>query len=912
MQELEKSKILKLIQEHPFEQNNQELGELARLGVIPEFLVSYIELPIRLEIANNLETHPSILSILAEDKEEAIVIAIASNPSTPSPILIALAKSPNLEIRFGIAGNPNAPREALEILADDIYERVRKVVIDHPNVTPGIINQLSELLSPRELAAKKALAAKRYAREPQELEILLKSRDVSVRLEIAKNPQTPTTVLEKLEEEQDLSIKMALAHNPQSSPRLLFSLWQKNTDNRDLVAAILNNPQGPVEICPYLERHFEELAKLLIKNDLARVLCRHPKTPLTTLELLVSQDFQNFCSARFLKQLSDLDSRYLELLVAGETEKLITTLKIEISQNPEAPLSWREALITPLLTNLNDGVRSRAKKALARMPQKPSHPVDPISLSPVSVEIRRQVAGYPGTPTEILAFLAQDEDAEVRCLVAIHEQTSPETLASLRDDLLNVRLALVKNTHTPREILEQLATSALMAPSLLDNPSLPPVLKRQVIENCLQTASKFPTEDNLQVCVKIALDPNTPPDILEILAYDKRGTQNDPTPRISLAVARNPQTPLSVIEAMSQCSDTYYSTAYIANPRTPPELLLQLAQHSNPKIRTVVAAHPNTPTEVLVALYQEQNRDISLAIARNPQTPLWILEAYSNFQDLNFLAHLCDNPRIEWSMLEKIYRQANNYYLVNQKLANHPHTPPEILDQLANFPEHETVKKGVANNPNTWPSTLEKLSRDIYVSSQVINNPRLPISALNHLSKHSLKYVLNRPDVDQLPPELLKKIPEWQRRNQELIEIGCYLAIHPHTSPQTLEKLSKSPQVEVRKKVIENPNIAPELLEKLAQDKDFQVRQKVAASPQASEQILARLAKDKKMSVRIEVAKNNLTPRYLLQKLVLDPKEPVRLAVLKHQNTLPLLLTYYAEFGSDFTRLIASLSPHQD
>jgi hypothetical protein len=60
-------------------------------------------------------------------------VATAQNPNTPPEALELLATDENYNVRFWVARNSNTPPEALELLATDKYYSIRYCVAQNPN-----------------------------------------------------------------------------------------------------------------------------------------------------------------------------------------------------------------------------------------------------------------------------------------------------------------------------------------------------------------------------------------------------------------------------------------------------------------------------------------------------------------------------------------------------------------------------------------------------------------------------------------------------------------------------------------------------------------------------------------------------------------------------------------------------------
>ncbi len=95
--------------------------------------LSKLPLQERKDIAENPNTPPEILTILARDKDWDVRYEVAWNPNTPPEILTILARDESVGVRYGVANNPNTPPEALTILARDKDEYVRGRAAENPN-----------------------------------------------------------------------------------------------------------------------------------------------------------------------------------------------------------------------------------------------------------------------------------------------------------------------------------------------------------------------------------------------------------------------------------------------------------------------------------------------------------------------------------------------------------------------------------------------------------------------------------------------------------------------------------------------------------------------------------------------------------------------------------------------------------
>jgi len=101
--------------------------------------VTKLPLQERQDLADNPNTPPEILTVLASDEDWGVRYRVAQNPNTPPEILTILARDKDEDVRWGVAQNPNTPPEILTILARDENENVRGYVTRNPNATKEVV-----------------------------------------------------------------------------------------------------------------------------------------------------------------------------------------------------------------------------------------------------------------------------------------------------------------------------------------------------------------------------------------------------------------------------------------------------------------------------------------------------------------------------------------------------------------------------------------------------------------------------------------------------------------------------------------------------------------------------------------------------------------------------------------------------
>lgn len=248
------------------------------------------------KIAQNTKASPEILrevsSIATRDNMEYVLNSLVSNPNIPDDLLEEfsqsddqwrlgnLAGNPNLSgdtlrrifdgrkeihVRSKVLRNPNCPQDLLvECAFTDpsavvvnpntptdiiyqIYENQREkndwnsnltlcCILANPNVPQDILYEL--VSHPSELV--RCDLAKRTT-APDILIALSKDRKHDVREIVAKNPHTPTSVLDRLSKDRSNKVRTAVASNPNIS----FDAWQRlSQDEHAHWAAERNSTYG--------------------------------------------------------------------------------------------------------------------------------------------------------------------------------------------------------------------------------------------------------------------------------------------------------------------------------------------------------------------------------------------------------------------------------------------------------------------------------------------------------------------------------------------------------------------------------------------------------------------------------------------------------------------------------------------
>lgn len=99
---------------------------------------------VRLVLAGNPHTSPSILTKLATDESPRVRARVAENPETPGEVLLKLADDQHPDVRLSVSENPNVPLSILKKLAQDTSEDVRLGIAGNRRTPLAILQLLAD------------------------------------------------------------------------------------------------------------------------------------------------------------------------------------------------------------------------------------------------------------------------------------------------------------------------------------------------------------------------------------------------------------------------------------------------------------------------------------------------------------------------------------------------------------------------------------------------------------------------------------------------------------------------------------------------------------------------------------------------------------------------------------------------
>ena len=766
----------------------------------------------------------------------SVALAIVGNPKTPVNLRKYLTNQlfrPSLPLRYersdcdvllALAYNP-------QISEIEQIENFQKVIVENPNYATQIARDARTPFNVLEKLLERGIGKKDIAKNPATPQyILRKIADEAGTYWweiLAENTNTPIDLLfrflkGKLDKRfhSGESIVDLVISNP-SFPfleRYRLLLEKKNeeitaqvnefmarrSDSPFALAQVVNNGDHNSKIT--LARNSKapgSIIQRLVKDDddfICRLAAENPNLPFSTaLELARNSSVGvklSLIGQIYFGNTPPTSPQILEILAEDESERVRAAVAA-YSHTPVEILvrlandSSREVK-SKLIANLNTPVEVLTRLGLEenlvnqRNPNTPgivlAHAVRNMNSKSLIDFIKHPVPGSQMLP-ETLAKLANNEDKEVRYLVAYHRNTPATALQQLAEDSYELTVfAVAKNLNTPPETLEVIAARTGFNDyfDIVINPNVTPRILAQIVVSSCKSGI------NNRVLETIARKPDTPIEALEILARrefisskpDSKSLFSTTDDSVVQGLVYNPSLTPSILNILSQDVCVDVRKALVRHPNLTEELWLKLAEDEAVLVRETVACWEQTPVEILELLASDEEVEVRIKVAQNSNTPQNILETLAGDEDSQVLEAVASNPSISIT----------------------------ILEQLTNDEKIE-VRRAVDENPNNPENTSESLEDDIFEP--------LPKQTSITLSELPRIYDSNNDDLTIV-------LTEYAESENTFVRFVTLL--HPVTPRRILAQGADSVFWLERYAVAENEATSLELLETLARDGNWIVR----------------------------------------------------------------------------------------
>ncbi|MFB2834872.1 hypothetical protein [Floridanema evergladense] len=945
---------------------------------------------IQLAVGRNPQTPTNILEVLIEHPEKAIQGTVVTHPNATEEMLHRLFPT-----HFHLMkSRQNLPASIIERFFQKANKDIpiwkqndlRHLLLKQPNTPSEILAQLANV-NVEELRAEK-LANIQHISDSEILEKWIED-ELQFLVNVAKHPQVSREILERLSQYEVPNVQLAVAQNPLTPTDIKMQLWGVLSNHPDdrVKTKVAKDSNTPVSILQTMAENEFYQTKLL--REIHRVLASEYKPNASSFES--TADWVMFDLKHRVLYPANIRinvDRWMEAIQNfGIVERLIDDLKAG-DNPPVLPTFWNELLpglpsdqLNQTVQNIFDIlqlVKSQIKDsefyrstavALVGNPHTPveireqlknqlTQPVKPFSSGKENRDLLLALAYNPAIPeAERLAYFQQLGSQNWQEAVARNPQTLPEILAQMMTKTGVARQAIARNPNAPAWMLAELAqdSNSTTRSFVAENPGTPPEILlqmvRQPVEKTInnvstvrETVLKNPNfspleryrlllekeaEQEKENAHKLMIKrPNSPYALTEVIKTSNKETL--------YKVARNPQTPIQILEQLAKHPDTIVRQVVTENKNITPKLCLELARDSDSSVRARLAGKKlpqQVAAEILTELAKDSSEFVRSNVALNQDTPKEVLSELVKDFCQTVRAKVLNNPNTPSHVItEVILKIQNNQELEKIFPAKNPQLPTELLDRLADNPI-DFIRFVVAAHRNTASNTLERLAFDKYnlVRQTVAENPRTPTEILIEMARldnpeeigcyhtvstkialrkdappAALEFIARKPVISirldvAKNPNTPSSTLEWLAENETDKDVLCAVVQHQNATSNIwinlarneiiavreavaaqigcpsdiLEMLADDVSLEVRSQIAANPNTPAYIIEYLSQEENFAVRAAAASNPNLSITQLERLAQDEKVEVRRVVAQNNNTPesiRQTLRELLLPSK----------------------------------------
>ena len=496
-------------------------------------------------------------------------------------------------------------------------------------------------------------------------------------------------------------------------------------------------------------------------------------------------------------------------------------------------------------------------------------------------------------PTQFLELATSHDDVEVLLTIAMNPKT-PKTALLALTQIQNIEVAEAARKHvTLAGEMQQGWNQAAIA--AMQTTNLPRDRQSEMYLWAIGAVPKYLLKTlDAEVRLHIAESLNTSEQVLEILATDSYS-------RVRAMVAQNPRTPLNIVEDLMGDVSDIVRDAVACHPLTPlilhQQFQLQLEATENPvtsedilrqlstsqwmRIRLGVAAHSNTPGDVLLRLARDEDVMVRKAVALNVNSSAETLEQLATENDAWIAKIIAAHPnnRVKIGFEE---RKTTIYDYINTARAQ----GIPIMPSYAVYDPQMLTAMAESSNYDTRQRVAQHPNTPIHVLEKLVDEENNSIleTALSNLSRNS-----------KTPDSTLQCLAQTAD-----LKICTVVARHRNISSMTLTQLAKHHRWEVRTIVAKNLKTPPETLENLIRDKHKTVREAAINNPYAPQSVLEQL----------DILKNPNTSSETLEQLFHSKWVIIRQGVARHPNTEKNLLKQLAEDKICMVRLGVAENPN--
>lgn len=254
--------------------------------------------------------------------------------------------------------------------------------------------------------------------------------------------------------------------------------------------------------------------------------------------------------------------------------------------------------------------------------------------------------------------------------------------------------------------------------------------------------SKKPVFDNDQLGLGmsegqikgLAFDPEKLDQTLSTL---KRKKQNDTIKKIVRIALKNDSTPVAALNVILKYPNAFYLLDVLRHPKAPPEYIAKTLQRnkSDRDVVYAVAKNPSTPVAILNQLASDKKTDVRASVADNTGAPVELLDMLAKDKQMAVRRNVAENPKTRKETLAVLAKDKDGD--VARGVARNRNTPKNLFYTLA-----KTEPIPVAGNPSTPVEILTAFAKhkEISVREALAENPSTPVEILIGFSKSKQPY----------------------------------------------------------------------------------------------------------------------------------------------------------------------------
>ena len=303
---------------------------------------------------------------------------------------------------------------------------------------------------------------------------------------------------------------------------------------------------------------------------------------------------------------------------------------------------------------------------------------------------------------------------------------------------------------------------------------------------------------------------------------------------------------------------------------TPAAVLQVLSVNNDKAVALRLDKNPNTPSQALSNLYVEgikdgkKNTSLTVLIAQHQHTPVNVLASIVQFDSsLENLKAVSRNPAANEQVLRSLVRYQPNdaiYKVFDKNVAANPSAPADVL-MLIYARGDVFSRAAVIAHTNCPQSLIEQAVNDseVLVQRQLARKcKQLVVLARLAISKDTAVRCGIAVNV-QSPRALV-----WHLLNDTNCAVRRAIAMRSDLSAASIKRLLNDADDWVRMWLGRNPTVSRNVLKTLSADSCYEVRRGVARNPRCSIALLEVLAKDENAWVRSAVAYQQNAPKRLM------------------------------------------------